>query len=194
MLPGLKSMLNIHPLFVHFPIAFWFGALLFESLAIWRSNDDQHRTAVRLLYLGTLSAFVTAFTGWLAQSSVEPSLAIQRVFDIHETLMLIATSLATALSIYCFAKRANFTAAARRILLSGTHRARNRHHYRHRPRRAARLPIRAIRKRPRRIEVVRIGCRGAACCALIRKCLVTGHEFTRAVSQSNLRGFNPCAL
>jgi uncharacterized membrane protein len=119
MLPGLKSMLNIHPLFVHFPIAFWFGALLFEILAIWRSNDDQHRTAVRLLYLGTLAAFVAAFTGWLAQNSVEPSLTIQRVFDIHETLMLIATSLASALSIYCFAKRADFTAAARRILLAG---------------------------------------------------------------------------
>ncbi len=119
MLPGLKSMLNIHPLFVHFPIAFWFAALLFEILAIWRSNDELHRTAVRLLYLGTLCAFAAAFTGWLAQSSVEPSIEIQRVFDIHETLMLIATSLASALSIYCFAKRANFTAAARRILLSG---------------------------------------------------------------------------
>jgi uncharacterized membrane protein len=119
MLPGLKSMLNIHPLFVHFPIAFWFGALLFESLAIWRSNDDQHRTAVRLLYLGTLAAFLAAFTGWQAQTSVEPSLTIQRVFEMHETLMLIATSLATALSIYCFAKRANFTATARRTLLAG---------------------------------------------------------------------------
>jgi len=119
MLPGLKSMLNIHPLFVHFPIALWFAALLFEALSIWRSNDDRHRTAVRLLYLGTLAAFVAAFTGWLAQSSVEPSLTIQRVFDIHETLMLIATSLATALCLYCFAKRANFTVNSRRILLVG---------------------------------------------------------------------------
>jgi uncharacterized membrane protein len=119
MLPGLKSMLNIHPLFVHFPIAFWFAALLFEALAIWRSNDEWHHTAVRLLYLGTLAAFAAAFTGWLAQSSVEPSIEIQRVFDIHESLMLIATSFATALSIYCFAKRAAFAANSRRILLAG---------------------------------------------------------------------------
>jgi uncharacterized membrane protein len=119
MLPGLKSMLNIHPLFVHFPIALWFTALLFEILANWRSNNEFHRTAVRLLNLGTICAFAAAFSGWLAQSSVEPSLTIQRVFEIHETLMLIATSLATALSIYCFAKRANFTTAARRILLAG---------------------------------------------------------------------------
>jgi uncharacterized membrane protein len=119
MLPGLKSMLNIHPLFVHFPIALWFAALLFEALSLWRSNNEFHRTAVRLLNVGTICAFATAFTGWLAQSSVEPSIEIQRVFDIHETLMLIATSFATALAIYCFAKRANFTTAARRIFLIG---------------------------------------------------------------------------
>jgi uncharacterized membrane protein len=119
MLPGLKSMLNIHPLLVHFPIAFWFGALLFEVLSVWRSNSEFHRTAVRLLNVGTICAYAAAFTGWLAQSSVEPSIEIQRVFDIHETLMLITTSFATALAIYCFAKRANFTAATRGIFLAG---------------------------------------------------------------------------
>jgi uncharacterized membrane protein len=119
MLPGLKSMLNIHPLLVHFPIAFWLGALLFEALAIWRSNNEFHRTAVRLLNVGTICAYAAAFTGWLAQSSVEPSIEIQRVFDIHETLMLIATSFATALAIYCFAKRAAYAAGSRRIFLIG---------------------------------------------------------------------------
>ena len=31
--PGLKGMLNYHPLFVHFPIALWTAALLFEIAA-----------------------------------------------------------------------------------------------------------------------------------------------------------------
>lgn len=119
MLPGLKSMLNMHPLFVHFPIAFWFAALLFEALAIWRANNEWHRTAIRLLYLGTLAAFVTAFTGWLAESSVEPNPVIQRVFELHEALMLIATSFATALCIYSFAARGRFTSGKRRVLLIG---------------------------------------------------------------------------
>jgi len=89
MLPGLKSMLNYHPLFVHFPIALWFAALLYEALAIWRSNDEWHRTAVRLLYLGTLAAFVAAFTGWLAESSVSRDrsrpfcLRASRIVDAH---------------------------------------------------------------------------------------------------------------
>ena len=52
-MPGLNALLNYHPLFVHFPIALWLAALLFEGLALWRANDEWHRTAVRLLYLGT---------------------------------------------------------------------------------------------------------------------------------------------
>lgn len=119
MLPGFKSMLNYHPLFVHFPIALWFAALLYEALAIWRSNDDWHRTAIRLLYLGTLGACAAAFTGWLAESSVEPSPAIQNVFEFHETVMLVATSFGAALCLFCFAARAQFTSSKRRVLLAG---------------------------------------------------------------------------
>jgi uncharacterized membrane protein len=119
MLPGFRSMLNLHPLFVHFPIALWFSALLFEALVFWRSNDEWHRTAVRLLYLGTLGGIAAAFTGWLAQNSVEPNLQIRHVFEIHETIMLITTSFAAGLCIFCFAKRDRFTAATRRLLFAG---------------------------------------------------------------------------
>jgi len=119
MLPGFRSMLNVHPLFVHFPIALWFAALLFEALAVWRKKDEWHATAVRLLWLGTLAAFVAAFTGWRAQNSVEPSIEIQYVFDIHETLMLITTSFAAALCVFCFAYRGKFTAGLQRVLLVG---------------------------------------------------------------------------
>ena len=119
MLPGLKSMLNYHPLFVHFPIALWFAALLFEAMSIWRANEDWHRTAIRLLYLGTLGACAAAFTGWLAQSSVPDQGPVRSVFELHETLMLITTSFGAGLCLFCYAKRAGFTSGARRILLVG---------------------------------------------------------------------------
>jgi uncharacterized membrane protein len=38
LLPGLHSMLNLHPLFVHFPIALWLGALVFEIVAVARAK------------------------------------------------------------------------------------------------------------------------------------------------------------
>jgi uncharacterized membrane protein len=119
MFPGMKAMLNYHPLFVHFPIALWLAALLYEALSVWRARDDWHRTAIRLLYLGTLGGFVAAASGWLAQSSVPELGRVQDVLEIHETIMLITTSLALALCILCFAKRGDFASGLRRIFLAG---------------------------------------------------------------------------
>jgi uncharacterized membrane protein len=119
MFPGLKAMLNYHPLFVHFPIALWLTALLYEALSVWCARDDWHRTAIRLLYLGTLGAFAAAATGWLAKVSVPPSPQVQDVLEIHETIMIITTSFALALCILCYAKRGDFTVSLRRIFFAG---------------------------------------------------------------------------
>ena len=119
MCPGLHAMLNYHPLFVHFPIALWLAALLYEALSVWRARDDWHRTAIRLLYLGTLAAFAAAASGWVAQSSVPEGGSVHDVLEIHETIMLITTSFALALCILCFAKRGNFSTGLRRIFLAG---------------------------------------------------------------------------
>jgi uncharacterized membrane protein len=118
MLPGLRAVLNYHPIFVHFPIVLWFAALLFELLAIGRASDDMQRTASRMLYLGTLAAIITAMTGLAAQNSVPPGDA-QRVLGVHETLMLLSTSLAIALCMFAFLVRRNFTPQWRKIMLLG---------------------------------------------------------------------------
>lgn len=118
MLPGFKAALNYHPVFVHFPIVLWFAALLFELLAVWRASDDMQRTAARMLYLGTLAAIVTLLSGWAAENSVPPGEA-QHIVGIHETLMVISTSLALALCLFAFFARKNFTAPLRRLMLLG---------------------------------------------------------------------------
>jgi len=118
MLPGLKAILNIHPMFVHFPIALWLGALVFEALAVALGSDEWHRTAARILYLGTLAGAVTIFTGIAAEKSVPPGPAMV-VVGIHETLMMITTSVAVGLSLFALAFRRNFTATFRKYLLAG---------------------------------------------------------------------------
>jgi uncharacterized membrane protein len=118
MLPGFRAALNFHPVFVHFPIVLWLAALLFELLAVLRASDDMQRTATRMLYLGTLAAVVTVLSGWAAENSVPPGNA-QRVVGIHETLMLISTSLALALCLFAVFARKNFTAPLRKIMLLG---------------------------------------------------------------------------
>ena len=118
MLQGLKAALNYHPIFVHFPIVFWFAALLFELLAVWRTSDEMQRTASRMLYWGTLAALVTVLTGLVAEKSVPPGVA-QRVVGIHQALMLVSTSLAGALCIFAFSVRRNFTVQLRKAMLLG---------------------------------------------------------------------------
>lgn len=118
-LPGLKGMLNYHPLFVHFPIAFWLGALLFEALAVWRSSEEWHRTAARLLYLGTLCAFAAVGTGLLAEEAVMEMGPDRDTFEIHEKMMFATTSVAVGLCMFVFFLRKRFTPALRKLLLVG---------------------------------------------------------------------------
>ncbi len=118
MLPGLKAVLNLHPLFVHFPIGLWIGALIFESIAVLRKSDDWHRTAARLLYLGTIAAAIAILTGLYAQKSVPPGPAMT-VVGIHETLMMITSSVALALSLFALVFRKDFTAGYRKLMLIG---------------------------------------------------------------------------
>lgn len=118
MFPGFEAALNHHPMFVHFPIVLWLAALVFEALALWRNSDDIHRTASRMLYLGTVAAIVTVLTGFVAQNSIPPGDA-QRVVGIHETLMLISTSLSLLLCIVAFAQRKNATPQLRKMMVAG---------------------------------------------------------------------------
>jgi uncharacterized membrane protein len=118
MLPGIRAALNYHPMLVHFPIVLWLAALLFELLAVWRASDEMQRTASRLLYLGTFAAVITALSGMAARDSVPPGDARETAV-VHETLMLVATSLAGALCVVTFLARKNLTRRLRKTLLVG---------------------------------------------------------------------------
>jgi len=69
LLPGLAALHNVHPMFVHFPIAFFLGALAMELVAIW-VHERFHFVATWMLYLAALSAVVTATTGFLAMNQI----------------------------------------------------------------------------------------------------------------------------
>jgi uncharacterized membrane protein len=116
--PGLSRMLNLHPLFVHFPIALWAGALVFELLAVVRANDEWHRTAVRLLYLGTVLGVVALVTGLYAEESV-PEGPAHEVMEIHELLMKITTGVAMGLCLVAFVAREKLVAGRRTLFLVG---------------------------------------------------------------------------
>jgi uncharacterized membrane protein len=116
--PGVHSLLNVHPLFVHFPIALWVGALVFEIVAVARGSEDWHRTATRALYLGTIAAVFAAFTGWRAQISVPPYGPARGVMSVHETLMLFATTIAGWLCLIALLKP-RISGTGQKLFLAG---------------------------------------------------------------------------
>jgi uncharacterized membrane protein len=56
LLPGISHLQNIHPLVVHFPIAFLIGSGVFYLLALVARKDTLANTAFALLITGMLAA------------------------------------------------------------------------------------------------------------------------------------------
>lgn len=67
--PGLSALQNVHPMLVHFPVAFFLGALAMEGMAVFR-DEKFHLVATWMLYLGTFAAIVTLFSGFIAAGTV----------------------------------------------------------------------------------------------------------------------------
>jgi len=97
--PGVKALLNYHPLFVHFPIALWTAALVFELAARVMKQDALHRTACAVLALGALAAVPSAFSGWAAQVAVPETGQAHDVKEIHQNLMITASILSAVLAV-----------------------------------------------------------------------------------------------
>lgn len=117
LLPGWESALNHHTAFVHFPIALWLAALLFEVIALWRRNASVHRAAVWLLWLGTIAATVAVVTGLRTASSVPRG--VGNILQTHKDLMLISYALAVGLSALALFARRRMTNRLMSVLLGG---------------------------------------------------------------------------
>ncbi len=77
LLPGVQHLQNIHPLVVHFPIAFLVSAAFFYVLAWIFKNDKLAFSAFLLLLLGTLSAGAAVGTGLYAEDGVMVSRSVR---------------------------------------------------------------------------------------------------------------------
>lgn len=105
-LPGLTAMQNIHPMFVHFPIAFFLGALVMESAAIV-IHERFHVVATWLLYLGAFAAVVTATTGLHAMNQIAAVSGGHEgpgheFIHLHQKWMVAVTTVGVLLAGYLF--------------------------------------------------------------------------------------------
>jgi len=101
LLPGVQHLQNIHPLVVHFPIAFLVGAALFYFLSWIFRNQTFATTAFLLLILGTLFAGAAVATGLYGEEGVMVSRSVrEHLLEPHEKLMLTTLGVSIGLTIW----------------------------------------------------------------------------------------------
>jgi uncharacterized membrane protein len=106
LLPGVQHLQNIHPLVVHFPIAFLVGAALFYFLSWIFRNQTFSATAFLLLILGTLAAGAAVGTGLYGEEGVMVSRSVrEHLLVVHERLMLVTLGLSVALAAWALIAR-----------------------------------------------------------------------------------------
>ena len=101
-LQGLRQVFNVHPVFVHFPIALFPSALLLYGLGIilnWRTACVAGRACLYLAMAGTVAAVVT---GLMAQDSFPHNERIHHMMQTHKTLGLVIGPLALLLTGWSF--------------------------------------------------------------------------------------------
>jgi uncharacterized membrane protein len=104
--PGVQHLQNIHPLFVHFPIAFLVGAALFYLLAWVLRKDHLAITAFWVLILGAISAAATVATGLYAEEGVMVSRSVRsHLLNTHEEFMIATLFISVGLTIWAVAAR-----------------------------------------------------------------------------------------
>jgi uncharacterized membrane protein len=97
-LPGIADMDNIHPLFVHYPIAFFTAFFLFDFFGAVAKKEKWRYVASSLLYLGTVAAAFTVVAGLFAADSVEHGEDVHDIMERHEHIGIAVLSLSLFLS------------------------------------------------------------------------------------------------
>jgi len=104
--PGAERLQNIHPLIVHFPIAFLTASVPIYLLAWILRRELLESVGLWLLSLGTLGAAAAVYTGWVGSEGVmiAPSVR-EHILEYHKWLMLAVFGLSAALTVWALLAR-----------------------------------------------------------------------------------------
>lgn len=99
---GVKEVVNIHPLFVHFPIALLPVAFLFFFVGIvWQKGRFLY-AGRWVLYLSFIASGTAVLTGLLGEETIPHNETIHRIMETHETIGFIILGLGFVLSLWSF--------------------------------------------------------------------------------------------
>ncbi len=95
---GFAALDNIHPLLVHFPIAFLLAFFALDVTGTLAKKLHWRNVASVLLYLGAISAVLTVIAGFIAAATVEHGDNVHAIMEQHEhigiAVLISALSLA----------------------------------------------------------------------------------------------------
>lgn len=97
-LEGMTSIANIHPLLVHFPIAFLSLFIVIDLIGTTYQKTEWRNFAGGLLYLGTAFAALTVWAGFHAANTVPHGHNVHEIMERHEHLGISILGLSMALS------------------------------------------------------------------------------------------------
>lgn len=104
--PGAQHLQNPHPLVVHFPIAFLYGAALCYAIAWITRRETLAWCGLWMMVLGVVSAAVSIATGLYALYSVMVAPAVrQNVLQPHMWTMIASSSIAALLTLWALLRR-----------------------------------------------------------------------------------------
>lgn len=112
---GLGS--NVHPLLVHFPIAFLFVFLLAEIAGLMFRSIWLRQLASSMLYLGAAGAIAAAVAGLVAEETVPHGAAVHEIMEWHKRAGLTVTGLAVGLAVWRVAAGGRFSVMAQALHL-----------------------------------------------------------------------------
>lgn len=98
LIPGIAALDNIHPMLVHFPIAFLSCFVILDLVASIAKKPHWREFAGGLLYLGTAMAVFTVIAGFVAANSVTHGENVHIIMERHEAYGVAILCLASVLS------------------------------------------------------------------------------------------------
>lgn len=104
--PGAAHLQNLHPVVVHFPIAFLFGATLLYFVGASSRNESITGAALWVLVLGAMGAALSAGTGLYASEGVMIAPSVREaLLTRHRNLMVAVTALTGVLTVWAVVAR-----------------------------------------------------------------------------------------
>lgn len=111
-------MHNIHPIFVHFPIALLWAALAIDVAAVVFKRPSWHQAAFWNLLLATAAAALAVWSGLYAESTAAHPEQAHAVIELHEKLGIATLVLAAFTTLCRITWRRHFAGVKKALILT----------------------------------------------------------------------------